>query len=274
MNFQTPGQIEFYFRKELGNINPYMCLIDSAVKEIKKKSLSDIDSINKNNGHPNIHINHLNLDNLQYLVNMSHIAYINGKSETACKFIMSLKEMNKVHKSADIGDFLRKTIFVVHRSKHKLKEIKSTKSYDFDEDINGDSLKEYISEEDFKIIDYYRKLRNSSFHNNKNKIALIEYFDETILISIEKKFGYSPNVLEDLNENDIYILSLAWQNTIKSICSSCVNINDVIIPMLEKKYKHVNKERAINGIKQSLLQEYLLTEDEVSDIIKFSYKNS
>ena len=272
MNFKTPGQIESYFRKELGDINPYMCLIDSAVKEIKKKSLPDIDSINKNNGHPNIHLNHLNLDNLQYLVNMSHIAYINSKSETACKFIMNLREMDKVHKSADIGDFLRKTIFVVHKSKYQLKEIKSTKNYAFDKDINKDSLKEYITEEDFKIIDYYRKLRNSSFHNNKNKKALVEYFDETILISIEKKFGYRPNVLENLNENDIYILSLAWQNTIKSICSSCVNINDVIIPRLEKKYNHVNKERAINGIKQSLLQEYLLTEDEINDIIPLLQK--
>jgi len=267
MNFQTPGQIESYFRKELGDINPYMCLIDSAVKEIRKKPLADIDSINKNNGHPNIHLEHLNLDNLQYLVNMSHIAYINSKSETACKLIMNLQEMNKAHKSADIGDFLRKTIFVVHKSKYQLKELKSTKNYDFDEDINRDLLKEYITEEDFKIIDYYRKLRNTSFHNNKNKIELIEYFDEAILIQIEQNFGYRPNIFEKMNENDIYILSLAWQNAIKSICSSCVNIKDVIIPRLEKKYNHVNKKRAINGIKQSLRQEYLLTEDEVSDII-------
>ena len=92
MSFKRPGQIEFFFRKELGDINPYMCLVDSAVKEIKKKAILDIDIINKNNGHNNIHLNHLNLDNLSYLVSMSHIAYINSKAETACGFITNLKE--------------------------------------------------------------------------------------------------------------------------------------------------------------------------------------
>ena len=267
MSFKTPGQIEFFFRKELGDINPYMCIIDSAVKEIKKKSILDIGIINKNNGHPNIHLHHLNLDNLSYLVSMSHIAYINSKAETACTFITNLKEINKAHKNADIGDFLRKTIFVVHRSKHKLEELKSTKNYDFDADIKEEALKEYMPEEEFQLIDYYRKLRNSTFHNNKNTISLSEYFNESMLESIENKFGYRPNTIQDLNENDIYILSLAWQNTIKSICKSCINLYDSIIPTLEKKYKNVNKERAINGIRQSLKQEYLLTEDKINDII-------
>ncbi|WP_304542904.1 hypothetical protein [Sulfurimonas microaerophilic] len=267
MNLKTPGEIERFFRKELGAINPYMCLIDSAVKEFKNKPLSEINSLNKNSGHPNIYLEHLELNKLQELVNMSHIAYINSKAETACNSIMNLKEMNKNHKNVNVGDYLRKTIFVVHRSKYNLEELKSKEKFDFDEKL-GNKLEEFLGKEEFHVIDYYRKIRNSSFHNSNRSIFLRDdYFNETLLTSIENKFGYRPNNNKTLNENDIYILSLAWQNAISSICKSCIDIHHSIIPNLQKRYSHVPQKRRLNGIRQSLQQEYLLTKNEVDDII-------
>lgn len=268
--------VETKFRKELGEVNPYMCIVDSAVKEIinvstdntnKKEYLS---KITKKAGHPKIYTDHIKFDSLIQLVQLSHISFIQSKAEECCSNINLLKNINNAHKKDIDGDFLRKTIYIIEKSKEGKKPKKEGKPKKLGKEI----YLKYIDEIEILIIDYYRLVRNTTFHSNSDSICLDKHFGENIEL-IESKFGFKPNSQHNLNENDVYLFSVAWQSCIKKLCSLLTNIERDVIPLLHKRFKsYKNKERIRNGTILTLKQEYLIKDEVILDKISESISTS
>ncbi len=274
--FHTPGKIESTFRKNLGLVNPYMCLVDSAVKEIidlsKKSSPEEkyLKNITKKAGHPKIYTESINFEHLQQLVHLSHISLIQAKAEEACANIRKLNYINSLHVNDIDGDFLRKTIYTVHKSK----EGKNPKNGRKPKKLGKEIYIKYIDEIEILLIDYYRLSRNINLHGSQNIIDKNKHFINNLEV-IKSTFGYEPNNYNSFDENDVYLFSLAWQSCIKKICSLSVNIERDLIPKLKKRYKGYTKiDRIKSGIIQTLKQEYLIKDSEKLDNISESVSTS
>ncbi|ALB42850.1 MULTISPECIES: hypothetical protein [Nostocales] len=78
---ETPSKIERDFRKELGTINPYLCLVDSAVGYLVTKTKSEsnqakfLRKIAGDYGHYNLHTDSLKLDDLNKFVHKPYSIY-------------------------------------------------------------------------------------------------------------------------------------------------------------------------------------------------------
>jgi len=262
MNYKTPHEIEKNFRKNLGQVNPYMCLVDVAVNSMCEEfSKEKIHNISKKYGYPNIITEHINLDLLSQLVHLSHIAYIQSKAEEAIKAIIKISNIKNGLKNFGNGSFLDKAIHKIHYNKHE----------DLDPELQNKLTKpltiQYIGEKEMLIIDYYRKIRNNTMHSNNEEININDYF-EGYLNEIEESFGFIPSPSNSLTENDVYLLSLVWQLNIKNIARQCINIKRDILPEQIKKYKGKTLKRRQSSIRKFLKLEYLMLDTELDDIIE------
>jgi len=262
MNNTTPAKIEQSFRKMLGNVNPYMCLIDIAVKEmIKNHEKQDIHIKAKEHGYPNIITKHINLPHLSQLVHISHLLYIQSAVEVATENLLKLQKGSS-EKCKD-GSFFDIAIHRIHQKKHNLskKNLKCSKQL----------TQTYVGIEETLIIDYYRLLRNEASHGSTNFQQSKNYFDKTFnennLNIIKNKFGFMPNNVNNLTENDVYLSSVVWQFCIKQLAKKCIDIEGYIMPILIKKYKNYTLKRKQSSIRHSLKLEYLLSDEEIDDII-------
>jgi len=257
----TPAKIERDFRKMLGAVNPYMCLVDVAVKElIKNYKKQDIHIQAKEHGYPNIITEHINLSSLSQLVHLSHLIYIQSKAEETTKKILNLSRANK--SKCTKGSFLDKAICGIHCKKNP----------SYTPPLGNNQLtKNYLGIEETLIVDYYRLIRNHIAHGDKGSSKINTYFSENfnedILNKIKNKFGFTPNTVNNLTENDVYLASISWQSCIKKLSKQCINIKEDIMPDLLKKYKKHTKKRKQSSIRNTLKIEYLLSDKEIKDII-------
>ena len=263
MNFKTPREIEKQFRNNLGQINPYMCLVDVAVKNmIKQFEKDEIHNISKQYGYPNIITEHMNLNSLSQLVHLSHITYIQSKAEEATKNIVKIANIRDGLKKSGNGNFFDKAIHKVHYTKNESLEPQ------LQDEITKPLTTQYIGRKETLIINYYLKIRNRTIHSDKEKsdININNYF-KGYLNKIEKEFGFIPNPINLLTENDVYLLSLVWQSTIKKFTKQCINIKRDILPEQMKKYRGTTLKRKQASIRNFLKLEYLISDEELNDII-------
>ena len=263
MDSKTPREIEKYFRNTLGQVNPYMCLVDVAVKNmIEQLSKDEIHNISKKHGYPNIITEHMNLNSLSQLVHLSHIAYIQGKAEEATIKIVKIANIRDGVKNFGYGGFLDKAIHKIHFTKHE------NLVPQLQDEVTKPLTSQYIGRKETLIIDYYRAIRNRTIHSDKERsdININDYF-EGYLDEIEKKFGFIPNHINSLTENDVYLLSLVWQSNIKNLAKQCINIKRDILPKQLKKYRGTTLKRQQASIRNFLRLEYLISGKELDDII-------
>jgi len=262
MDNNTPAKIEQAFRKMVGNVNPYMCLVDVAVKEmIKNHKKQDIHLKAKEHGYPNIITKHINLPYLSQLVHISHLFYIQSAVEVATKNLLKLQKGSS--QECKDGSFFDIAIHRINQKKHNhsKKNLKCSKQL----------TQSYVGIEETLIIDYYRLIRNEASHGSTEFSKSKNYFDttfnETNLNIIKNKFGFVPNKANNLTENDVYLSSVVWQYCIKQLAKKCIDIKGYIMPILIKKHKNHTLKRKQSSIKHSLKLEYLLSDKEIDDII-------
>ena len=160
---EKPGRIESQFRHELGAINPYLCLVDSAVEfflaetEAKQDKAKFLRIIAGKYEHHHLYTEHLAMNDLRRFVHLAHIALINSKAEAACKRIQKIKMMLNESKNIAEGDFLRKTIAIVYSSKKGDDRLAKN--------VENKIFEDYVGKTELKIIDYFRIIRNSEFHS-------------------------------------------------------------------------------------------------------------
>lgn len=273
---ETPGKIERDFRKELGTINPYLCLVDSAVGYLVTKTKSEsnqakfLRKIAGDYGHDNLYTDHLNLDNLAKFVHLSHIALINSKAESACKRVQEIiwtdqeNDFKKDVKDYIEGDFYRKTILQIHCIK---KEDSSYVKKDADKKETENIFVDYIGDTELKVLDYFRHLRNHVLHNsNEQDTNLLNEFQVINQALLNKKYNLQLNQPHNLAFTDVLLLSKVWQESVRQICGKCLNISD-IYECLQMRYRGVSSKRRKNGIKETLKQDYLQTDQEISIIM-------
>ena len=75
---EKPARIESQFRRELGTINPYLCLVDSAVEffleetEAKPDKAKFLRIITGKYGHHRLYTEHLGMNDLRRFVHLAH----------------------------------------------------------------------------------------------------------------------------------------------------------------------------------------------------------
>ena len=264
---EKPRRIESQFRHELGAINPYLCLVDSAVEffleetEGKPDKAKFLRIIAEKYGHHHLYTERLDTNALRKFVHLAHIALINSKAEAACKRIQKIKMMLNEAKNIAEGDFLRKTIAIVYSSKKE--------DYRLAKNVEHKIFEDYIGKTELEIIDYFRIIRNTEFHSSKDGSLnkLLEIYNSTDQNLLEKVYKSRLNKPEEINSKDVLLLSKVWQESIKKICGKCLNMEKVY-EELKSLYKGIsNDKRRKNKIMQSLKQDFLQTDEEISIII-------
>lgn len=264
---EKPGRIESQFRHELGAINPYLCLVDSAVEffleetEAKPDRAKFLQIIAGKYGHHHLYTEHLGMNDLRKFVHLAHIALINSKAEAACQRIQQIKIMLKESKNIARGDFLRKTIAIIYSSKKG--------DYKLAENVEHETFENYVGKTELEIIDYFRIIRNTEFHSLKDKKlnTLLEIYNSTDQDFLKKEYKSKLNKPEEITSKDVLLLSKVWQKSIKKICKKCLNM-ETVYGELQSTYKGIsNDERRKNKIIQSLKQDFLQTDEEISTIM-------
>lgn len=247
----TPGAIFTNLKKELGAINPYMAIVDSSVKiflEASKQSTNPpgfISAQAKSLGYGTLYLDQLELENSKQFVYLSHIAFMNGKAETACDYIRRQPLVAKPNVNVE-GDFLRKAIRVIHSSRNRTGEV-----------MNDDvALSNFVDASDVAVIDYYRKMRNINFHGGNSEKK--EIFSETHAPTVKAKYNWAPSPVGNLKSQDMLLLSKVWQRVIRDLCERSLDPERDVLPLIVKRYKGVTGERMLNGAIKLLQQEYLL----------------
>lgn len=266
---ETPGRIERQFRHELGAINPYLCLVDSAVEffleetEAKSDKAKFLRIILDKYGHHNLYTEHLCINDIRKFVYLAHIALINSKAEAACKRIQKIKMMLKKSKEIAEGDFLRKTIAIVYSSKKG--------DHELAKNVEDEIFEDYVGKTEFRVINYFRLIRNNEFHPSKkdeNLNNILKIYNSIDQDFLRKVYQSKLNKPEEINSKDVLLLSKVWQKSIKEICRKCLNMEKVY-EKLKLRYKGISKEeRRKNKIIQSLKQEFLQTDEDISIIME------
>lgn len=261
MNNKTPAKIEQNFRKMLGSINPYMCLVDVAVKEmIKNYKKQDIHIEAKKHGYPNLRTEHMNLTRLSQLVHRSHLLYIQSVAEVATKDLVKIAEASSMVSESKVS-FFNRAIQQIDNKKYNHSKCKDSNK----------CTQNYVGIEETLVINYYRKIRNDFVHGNTDFLESKKYFNDNLnnnLNTIKCKFGFAPNPVNSLTENDVYLSSFVWYSCIKQLSEKCIDIPRDIMPDLIEKYKNYTLKRKQSSIKNILKLEYLLKDKEIDDILK------
>lgn len=265
---ERPGIIERQFRHELGAINPYLCLVDSAVEffleetEAKSDKAKFLRIIAGKYGHHHLYTEHLCINDLRKFVYLAHIALINSKAEAACKRIQKIKMMLKESKNSLTGDCLRKTITIVYFSKEGHHELEKK--------VEDKIAEDYVGKTEFRVIDYFRLIRNNEFHPSKkdeNLNNILKIYNSIDQDFLRKVYQSKLNKPEEINSKDVLLLSKVWQKSIKEICRKCLNMEKVY-EELKLQHKGISKEeRRKNKIIQSLKQDFLQTDEDISIIM-------
>lgn len=247
----TPGAIFTNLKKELGAINPYMAIVDSSVKiflDASKQSANPpgfISAQAKSFGYGTLYLDQLELEKSKQFVYLSHIAFMNGKAETACDYIRKQPLVAKPNVNVE-GDFLRKAIRVIHSSRNGTGEV-----------MNDDAaLSSFVDASDVAVIDYYRKMRNINFHGGSSEEIVI--FSETYASTVRGRYNWVPSPFGNLKAQDMILLSKVWQRVIRDLCERSLDPERDVLPLVVKRYKGATGERMLNGAIKLLRQEYLL----------------
>lgn len=268
--FDKPGEIERKFRHDMGRINPYLSLVDTAVSSLLDQSGDSSNTIDRAKflrkvanqyGHTRLYPEHLDLENLKKFVHLSHIAFINSQGESFCKKVQKMPVMLKEARNIAKGDFLRKTLAIVDASKQGDGNIAET--------VEESLFVNYIGELQLKVIDYFRLVRNTQFHHSDNKqmdnvSMAFKLIDQDLL---KKEYGFALSKPEEIKFEDVLVLSKTWQTTVKRICQKCINLKRDVYDALRSSCKGLDEDRCRNKIIQKLKRDYLQDDVQISTIL-------
>lgn len=259
-----PRSIELAFRKELGSINPLVCLMDIAMSsfalnlESSKNKLRFLRKEAAKHGHSGLYTDHLNFHDSHHVSYNAMFALIQSKSDSFCRRIQNHPCLNQDYKSEAKGDFLRRTIFVIIKSSYP--DISPSNpvdqnDFDFFIDIN-----------DMFLIDYYRTIRNEEFHNsghNKKNDHLINLYEKINIYETNEKFDIMPKKPEAIDIKDVILFSKVWQKIARDIAKWFINFDNYVVEYLRKRFGRLKHSRRDNAVRKFLSHEFLFDESEI-----------
>ncbi len=264
-----PRTIELAFRRELGDINPLVCLMDVAMSSFalnidnnhnKSKSLRK--EIAKH-GHTGLYTDHLSFADSRHVGYIAMLALIQSKSDSFCTKIQNHECLNQEYKSQAKGDFLRKTIFVIMKSSYpNVSPSNPVVQNDFDFIIDNN---------DISLVDYYRSIRNEELHNslsNKKNDSLIKLYEKIDLNKANNNFKIVPKKPELIDIKDVILFSKVWQKLAKDIAKSFISFDKHVVGYLRKKFGNLKQSRRDNAVKQFLQREFLFDEPEITNLTR------
>ena len=250
-----PRYIETKFRHQLGEISPFLSLIDISSNElINNNSEIEISKLSKKYGHKRLAVDHIDFKKINFFVQLSHLAFIHSRSERFCEeFRNYQKILFDDHSSPNLNelDKLRKVIYYLHAQKNSTFEQNET------------VYSNYAGVIELKIADYYRKIRNIEFHGGVLDKSDYDIFSKTDLTQIKDKYNYIPNFADQLTIRDVILYSEAWQKIAVNLCRKLVDI-DSVVKDLCKKYKDKTDNRRDSAISKKLRNDYLQEESEIN----------
>jgi len=253
---KVPRDIETMFRKELGDVTPYMSIIDLASKElINNYQISEIQQLAKKHGHSRLAVGHLDLKRVIVFVHVSQMAFVNSRADGFCDEVREFQKALTNDKSSpnlDGLDKLRKTIYMMVASKAG-----SDKPPD---KTNEEMYKKYAGSIELAIADYYRRIRNIEFHGGNGGCDSHPKLSKEELHEIKKLYKHKPNTFNNLTSRDVILYSQAWQKIAVNLCQKLVNLDEVVNELCAKYLAHTPKRRD-NAITNKLRQDYLQSDE-------------
>jgi hypothetical protein len=264
----TPRAIELSFRKELGIINPQLCLMDVAM------SFFSTNLENSNNksrflrkeasrhGHPSLYTDHLIFDDSRRVGYVAMLALIQSKADAFCTTIQNHPCLGQNYKSLAKGDFLRKTIYVVIKSSHP--------NVSPSNPVEPNDIAGILDNNNLLLIDYYRSIRNDKLHSSSTRgtnANLLKLYEQIDLDMTKKEFKLIPHHSGIIDIKDIILFSKVWQKVAKDIARSFIDLNKYVVCDLKKKFGNLKFQRRDNAVKQYLSREFLLDNYKISVLV-------
>jgi len=255
---RVPRDIETKFRKELGNVNPYMSVIDIAAKELLDKyTISEIEQLSKKYKHSRLSVGHLDLSKIPVFIHVSQMAFINSRAEQFCDEVLEFHKDNDTSPpnfdNLDKLDKFRRLIYRIASSNGTKVVIKK----------DNPIYAEYVGSIELKIADYYRVIRNTEFHGGIGESNSHLQLSDADLQEIKVSYKHKPNKFNDLTSRDVILYSQAWQKIAVNLCRKLIDL-DSVVKKLCVEYSKCTAERRDNAISNKLRQDYLQSDDSIN----------
>jgi hypothetical protein len=262
------------FLRDLGRVNPALAILDTAMARFSEHAQQHEDptaflrATSARAGHHKLMVSPTILPQATRLLHLTHVAYIVGRSDTFCDelrrhpMIVSAQAPSK-------GDFLRKTVYCIHRTASPRGALSDPPS--------DQQITEHLPLFIVRILDYYRVIRNEELHDDgagSGSGGSINMYEEHFKAElsntrqeVRKIFGASPSAPDKISSQDVLLFSKAWQVAARALCSTMFNADMHLKPLIRGRFGHLSAERRINGARGLLKQEFLLDDHQVNVLL-------
>lgn len=260
---QLPLEMFRNFKRELGEINSHLCLVDAALQDFALSHVQSLDGpafLHRQtlaHGHRRLVTDNLDLKLSLRLAYTSQIALLLSRLEQLCKVIQKHGLINPKLKELMEGDFLRRTIWLIASSRDGEKV-----TIPLPEEVAF----RYISPLDLAVFDFYRKMRNAELHAAIGS-DLTEFHSKINLEHCRLELGHVPTPQSDLSFKDVLVVSKSCQRIGHSVCRAVVDPKRDIIPELKRRFGSHSVDRRQNAARSLMLQTYLLDVAEIGVIL-------
>ena len=272
---QIPSEIFLRFKKELGEVNSHLCIVDAAMQRLAHdyaRSPNKIEFLRlctRCHGHRHLASDKLDFDFSIRLAYISQIALLLSRLEQLCRSIGKHPFINKNLKERMVGDFLRRAIWLVAASREGEK---------LPTPIEDSVTSRYLDPLDIGIFDFYRTMRNLELHpatpsSPKNDVNLDQHGNLAAAYSkidqdrCKAEFNYTPTLSDLLSFRDVLLVSMSCQRIARSLCRSIVDPERDLLPELKRKFANQANKRRNNAARALLSQSFLLDSDEVEALV-------
>jgi len=272
---QLPVEIYRKFKKELGEVDSHLCLIDAAIQDLalaQKESPNGAAFLRQRtleHGHRRLSTDNLDLHFAMRLAYTSQVALLQSRLEQLCRILKRHCLINvKLNEVAE-GDFLRRTLWLIAASREDEK-LPAT--------IEETIALRYVDSLDLAVLDYYRIMRNLELHavsdakGNCSRAAaddnLTGYYSKIDVNRCKSELGYVPTLKGEMSFIDVLIVSKSCQRVARSLCRSIINPQRDVEPELRRKFGSFAADRRLNAAKALMNQTYLL---DVADVEALLY---
>ncbi|BCO11387.1 hypothetical protein GEOBRER4_n2076 [Citrifermentans bremense] len=260
---QLPVEMFRSFKKQLGEINSHLCIVDVALQDFVLDHAHSEDSrafIRQRalaHGHRRLGTDKLDLEFALGLAYTSQIALLLSRLEQLCHFVQKHGMINPKFKELMEGDFLRRTLWLIASSR-KGEKVASP--------LPEEIAISYITPLDLAIFDFYRKIRNSELHAANNR-DLTELRSKIDMDRCRSELGHAPTPQGDLSFKDVLVVSKTCQRIGRNVCRAVADPNRDIIPELKRRFGSHPVERRQNAARSLITHAYLLDEADVGLIL-------
>lgn len=271
---QLPVDIFRRFKKELGEVNTHLCLVDAAIQDFVLGHKQALDKSafllqrTRKHGHRRLATEKLDLLFAVRLAYISQIALLLSKLEQLCRVIRKHALINIQFAELAGGDFLRRTLWLVAVSRTSVK---------LPTPIDNAVAFDYLDSLDLFVFDYYRTMRNLELHSVSGaakkdpkadaKGSLDKIYSEIDLSRCRSELGYAPTLNGEITFNDVLVVSKMCQRIARSLCRSIVDTQRDILPELRRRFGNQTPDRRRYAAKAVLFQTFLLDIADIEGIL-------